>query len=250
MSVSQIAGIYVLLALWGFQLQAMELTAEMGWAGAQRYGFAVNGVVSDVAVFPGQKVSAGAVLARLDSRPLDYRVEHFQARVQQLEPAIFDARQELNRARELYERTVLSEVELQKIEGKYKALLAQQAAEKADLKLAQWQAGRAVLKASDDGLVLTSNILPGLVISDENRSLVYIELVSAHRASATALLTAQQRAQITQGASPHVIVGQQRIAAEIRSISLRADDQNLYRLLLEFPYMGPVEPGKNIKVKF
>lgn len=231
-------------------VQAVELAATLEWAGLQRYGFAVNGVVEPGVVSVGTKVKAGDVLAKLDVKPFNYRVNQYQSEVKKLDPVIFDAKLELDHAEELYERTVLSEVELQKIDGKYKALQAELEVVKAQLNKARWKAKRAVLKANDKMVVIKSDIVPGLIVSDENKSNVFIEMASAKKASAITLLTSDQKIRFRIGDMIKVIVDQQTIPAKINSIGMLPDKENKYSMSAVFYYSQTIEPGKLIKVSY
>jgi len=230
------------------KLMAIDIDASLGWADYQRYGFAVNGVVEEKVVSVGSKVKVGDVLAKLDAQPFNYLLQQYQSSVNQFSPAIVDAKLELDHAQELYERTVLSEVELQKIDGVHKAVISRQNIEKAKLRLARWNLKRSVLKSGSDAYVLSSNVLPGMIISDENKSTVFIELVSATKASAIAWLSVKQKSQLIAGDIVKVIVDGQSIPANIESIAMQASDTGKYKILVDFYYNQKVEPGKSVKV--
>jgi len=230
--------------------QAAELDAKLNWSGYQKYGFAVNGVVEEVNVDIGKKVKQGEVLAKLSASPFNYNIKKCQAALNQFDPSIFDAKLELDQAEELFERTVLSEVELQKIDGRYKILIEQQNEAKAECLLQRWQSKLSVLKAKEPAYVLNSNIVTGTVISDENKSAVFIELVSAKQASAVAWLSHKEKLKFNIGNDLKVIVDQQELPAKVKSIALQADAENRYKLVAEFYYTNVVEPGKSIKIKY
>lgn len=231
-------------------LVAVELDAKLGWAGHKRYGFVVNGVVEEILFGEGSRVMPGDVLAKLDVQPFNYKLKRCHASVKKLEPLIFDAKLELGQAEDLFERTVLSEVELQKIDGKYKALVAEQDMAKAKLQLAKWKAGRAILKSDSKAYVLGSSLVPGLIISDENKSDVYIELVAADKASATTWLSEELKTQLKSKDKIKVIVDERSIQAEIYSIAMRPDKNRQYKMIAVFDYHSVIVPDKVVKVSF
>lgn len=231
-------------------VQATELEASLGWAGYQQYGFAVDGVVSKVRAMPGGKFKQGDVLAALVADPFNYNVSACHAASAELGPQIFDAKVELDQAGELFERTVLSEIELQNIDGKYKVLIERQKKAKAECGFVQWQKKLSVLKAKESSYVLSSGIKKGMVISEENRSAVYIEMVSAKKASATVYLSFAQKILLNSGGEVKAIVDQQELPAKVESIAMQADENNKYKLVAVFYFSKQVEPGKRIKLRF
>ncbi|MCW9046715.1 MAG: hypothetical protein OQK46_01445 [Gammaproteobacteria bacterium] len=229
---------------------AVELDAKLDWSGYQKYGFAVNGVIEKVTSDIGQEVKKGGVLANLIATPFKYRTQKCQATVKKFEPLVFDARLEFEQAEELFERTVLSEVELQKIDGRYKNLLEQQNEAKADCLLEQWDMKLSVLKASESIYIINTNMVSGMVISDENKSAVYIESVSSQKASAVAALSYAQKKQFSIGQELIVLIDQQEISAKVKSIDMSPNKENKYQVRAEFNYTNMVEPGKLIKLKY
>lgn len=229
---------------------AVVLDAKLEWSGIQKHGFTVNGIVEDVSVNPGQKVKKGSVLASLSAEPFLYKLKKCQASINKFEPLILDAKLEFDQAEELYERTVLSEVELQKIEGKHKVLLERQNEVKADCLLLKWELKQTVLKAKDSVYIVNSNIMPGMVVSDENKSTLYIESASSKKAYAIAVLSYAQKKQFNIGQELQVSVDLQDFPAKVKSIDLRPNKDNNYKVIAEFYYTKVIEPGKLLKLKF
>lgn len=229
---------------------ASEIDATLYWADEQHYSFAVNGRVDRVLVAPGEKLVQGALLARLDKRPFDYAVSKCKAAINKIEPAVFDAKIELDQADELYERTVLSETELQKIEVIYKRLVAERDMAQAECELQQWQAEQAELKAREASYVVASNIHPEMVISEENKSAAVIQLASASRASALAYLDARLAMQYTVGQAVEVIMADETLRGRVQSIALQANEKGRYQLRVVFDYNKPLIVGTPLQLRF
>ncbi len=242
----------IIIFLSGFHTisQAVEMEARLSWVGHQKYGFSVNGVVDKVLVKVGEKVKKGDALAKLESNPFNYKIKQCQAQFDKLNPQIFDAKLELDQAEELFERTVLSEVELQKIDGKYKVLIESQKEVKAECLLRSWKLKRSALKARDSAYVVNSNVIEAMVISAENKTETFIELVSAKQASAVAFLTYQQKLKFNIGQELKVVVDQQEFSAKVESIDIQPDKENKYKLVSVFYYTKMVEPDKVVKLKY
>ncbi|MGC9008659.1 MAG: efflux RND transporter periplasmic adaptor subunit [Halothiobacillaceae bacterium] len=127
-----IAPVALLAAALSQPLGAAEFQATLGWADRTALSLPVSGLVKEVHVRAGQMVPAGAPLVSLDPRPFDARLLQARAGVQALERKRAEAGREVERAKELYARTVLSNVELEKahidqqqIDGQYQQARAQ-----------------------------------------------------------------------------------------------------------------------------
>ena len=244
------SNLLLLLMLFSSVSMAEDIKASLSWAGIQKVGFPVAGVVDYVIAKVGSKVNKGDVLAKLDAAPFSYHLQSCKAKIEKLQPVVFDAKIELDQAEELFERTVLSEVELSRIDGVYKTLKAEEAVLKAECKLKQWKADRAILKAQNSSYVMSSNVYPSMVISAENKSTAIIELVSATKALAVSFIGAKQLPQYKVGDDLKVVIDGQEIAATVESISLRGNTTNQYRLEAVFYYAQMVEPGKAVTLRF
>lgn len=231
-------------------VQATELEAKLNWADMQRYGFAVNGVIQDVSARVGEKVIPGFVLAKLDPKPFKHKLKQCQSAIKKLEPAIADANLALEHAYELFERSVLSEVELQQTDGKHSSLVSEKMEQQEKCQLDKWRADQAVLKANQLSYILNSNLIKGSIISEENKSSLYIELVSAERATAIAYINYQQKKQFKPGDEIKVIVDQQSFLGKVSSIELQKKPQQQYQMRVVFLYKKMIEPGKAIKLSY
>jgi len=113
---------------------------------------------------------------------------------------------------------VLSDVELQAAQIRYRKLDAEWQRARAALKLAQWQAGWTRITAGQDALVIDSSVVPGQMIAGDTRSQPLLRLASANALLATASVPGQRLAAIQPGDAVHVTVAGQRHAAVIERI--------------------------------
>lgn len=142
------------LLLWGSAAWAEDFSAQLDWTHRVTLSTLVSGTVSEVAVQPGQRVDRGAILVRLDPRRFEATVREAEARATSLAQKNQEAQRELERAEELYDRTVLSDRDLQlaKIaaamaEADYRAVQAARVQAQLDLEYS-------VVRAPFAGLVL------------------------------------------------------------------------------------------------
>lgn len=125
----------------------------------------VSGVVSEVLVKPGQRVKKGAVLLRLDRTVLQARLEETAAEQAHAQADAADAKRELERAQELFNRTVSSTSELEAAELRYTRAQAALSAANARRAIAQKNLSDAELRAPFNGVVSAVPGLPGTVVA-------------------------------------------------------------------------------------
>ncbi len=137
-----------------------------GMASAQTLVLSVpgSGRVAEVMVSPGQQVRAGTLLIRLDARAANALLAQRQAERDALREEQAEAQRELDRAEELFERTVLSVTDLQlarsafaKVDAQYRA--AEAAALRAEAELEDLR-----INAPTDGIVKSVLVARGQVV--------------------------------------------------------------------------------------
>lgn len=125
----------------------------------------VSGVVEAVLVKPGQHVKKGAVLLRLDKTVLQAHLEEASAEYARAQADEADAKRELGRAQELYDRTVSSTSELEAAQLRYARAQAGLSAARARRVIAQKNLADAELKAPFGGTVTAVPGEPGTVVT-------------------------------------------------------------------------------------
>ncbi len=125
----------------------------------------VSGMVADVLVKPGQRVKKGAVLLRLDKTVLQARLDEAAAEQARADADEADARRELGRAQELFDRTVSSTSELEAATLRHARAKAALSGANARLVIAKKNLGDAELKAPFSGVVSSVPGGPGTVVT-------------------------------------------------------------------------------------
>jgi RND family efflux transporter MFP subunit len=137
--------------LWG--AERVELTTR------------VSGVVEEVLVKPGQRVKKGAVLLRLDKTVLQARLDEVAAEQARADADEEDAKRELERAQELFDRTVSSTSELEAATLRHVRAKAALSGANARLVIAKKNLGDAELRAPFSGVVSAVPGGPGTVVT-------------------------------------------------------------------------------------
>ncbi|HEY9100263.1 MAG TPA: efflux RND transporter periplasmic adaptor subunit [Thiobacillus sp.] len=127
----------------------------------------VSGVVDQVLVKAGQRVSKGTVLLRLDKTILQARLDEASAEHARAQADEADAKRELDRAQEMFNRTVSSTSELEAATLRHARAQAGLSAANARRVIAQQNLNDAELKAPFDGVVERVSGAPGLVVAAE-----------------------------------------------------------------------------------
>lgn len=125
----------------------------------------VSGVVDEVLVKSGQRVKKGAVLLRLDKTVLQARLDEAAAEQARADADEADARRELERAEELFNRTVSSTSELEAATLRHARAKAALGGANARLVIAKKNLGDAELKAPFSGVVSSVPGGPGTVVT-------------------------------------------------------------------------------------
>jgi RND family efflux transporter MFP subunit len=125
----------------------------------------VSGVVETVLARPGQHVKKGTVLLRLGKTVLQARLDEARAEHARAEADEADARRELGRAQELFDRTVSSTSELEAATLRHARAQAALSAAQARRVIAQKNLEDAELRAPFDGVVRAVPGGPGTVVT-------------------------------------------------------------------------------------
>jgi RND family efflux transporter MFP subunit len=125
----------------------------------------VSGVVDEVLVKPGQRVKKGAVLLRLDKTVLQARLDEATADQARAQADEADAKRDLERAQELFNRTVSSTTELDAAALRHARAQAALSAADARRVIARKNLGDAELKAPFSGVVDAVPGGPGSVVA-------------------------------------------------------------------------------------
>lgn len=192
-------------------------------------GFAVNGVVADVLVRPGDSVRVGQVLARLDATPL-----LAQRQAAQAEEA--KARALRDEARRRSARVDAAEAAGATSPGESGAARSELAAADAALRsastqheLATWAWERATLRATIDGMVGARHVEPGQSVSAGTPAFA----IDGTGRELAVLLPGQQRVSVGQAAL--VSRPGQSISARVLQVASRLDAGGLRRVHLSVP---------------
>ena len=195
----------VMMAVTPLVQAAGEADAVLRWEQKAALSLPVSGVVETVHVEPGQRVAKGVVLLSLDKRPFQYRLQSAKSRMAQLAPGRDEAWNELQRAEELYERTVLSEVELAQAKIDFAEKDARFGEAGADTDQAELDLEYAELKAPFDLIVLKNHVVAGQTVTNRLQATPMMTVTDGQLAAVMSLAP-EQIGGLNSGSSVNIIV--------------------------------------------
>jgi multidrug efflux system membrane fusion protein len=218
---------------------AADVPAVLDWARRVQLTTPVSGVVAEVPARPGQWVTKGAVLVRLSPRSFQAHVAEREAAVKREQELLSEAGREFERAQELYDRTLLSEHDLQMARiGRVSAEARLQAAE-AGLTLARLDLELSQVTAPFDGLVVERRVEPGQVIVTRFQGVPMVTLAQANPMVARARVAEAMLDRLHAGDVVEVRIDGTVLSGKVRGIGLEpvqsTDEGPLYELRVAVP---------------
>lgn len=198
---------------------ADEVDARLDWVRRVALGTAVSGVIAEVSVRPGQSVTAGQSLVKLDASVFSARTEAAKAKVAALTPAHDEARKERERAQELYERMLLSDHELAEAAIKFGRADAEYKHARAELAQVEQDLKSSDIRAPFDGIVLSCAAEVGATVVSALSPAPLVELAESGRMVAVTWVDANQLARLTLGDKAHVTSGGRAYAGVVYALA-------------------------------
>ncbi|MCW9024921.1 MAG: efflux RND transporter periplasmic adaptor subunit [Gammaproteobacteria bacterium] len=257
MQIEKITGLakyslFLLCTLWASAGNALELPGHLNWVNRVQLSTAVPGVVDSVLVAPGDQVKQGGVLLKLEDKTFRLQLAGLSAQVNKLKVIYDEAQRELDRANELYDRTLLSDHELQVIKNNFASAEADLDFSKSKLAQAKVDFDYSHLKAPFDAIILSRFAEKGMVVRPDLKPQPLIEVASLGRMLAEAVLNADERQQLNPGQEAQVVIDGVSYKGIVRFISLEPIDtaKASYKLQVQFDTGSKLFPaGKQVKIK-
>ncbi|HEY0720607.1 MAG TPA: efflux RND transporter periplasmic adaptor subunit [Gammaproteobacteria bacterium] len=216
---------------------AGELTGEVQWAQRIELGTPQSGIVVEVPVAAGELVKKGQLLVQLESRGLQARVRRAEAELAKARMEREEGQRELERAQELYERTLLSNHDLEQAKIAFAAVNSRYQAANATQVEARLELEQSSVKAPFDGVVLQRNVEVGQTVVSALQSVPLITLAATHLMRVNVEATQPQLERLKVKQKVEVIASDKRFRGAINFIGLE-------------PLAGSGEPRYPVYVEF
>lgn len=199
---------------------AADVPSTLQWSQRVALSMPVSGVVRAVHADVGERVKKGQVLLTLDAAAYQSGVAESQAELARHKEEEQDAKRNLDRVQELYNRTVISTSELE--QAQTRLVRAKAGLNEAQARLARTQKtlGDATLRAPFDALVLARQVEPGQTVASQFQPQTLFVLARANEMIARAKVSLTQVEKIKVGDAVTVQVNQQSYSGKIKTLGL------------------------------
>ncbi len=232
-----------------------EIDATLHWARRVELGMLVSGVVQEVYVDSGQHVLAGQALVMLDARDFEARLAGATAHLAGVLPALEEAREELERAEDLYDRTLLSEHDLELTRVAVAKLEAERAHADARVARAALRLERGTLRAPFAGIIVARSVETGQAIISRCESRTLVVLAGDARFIARTALDAQSIAGLSIGQELAVLAADLTLTGKVAAIApeplpdLTDGPRYVVDVLVPRPENGGLRVGQGVTLK-
>jgi len=144
---------------------------------AQQFSLPVSGMIEEVNVRPGQRTAKGEEIIVLDQGPFKVAVIHAKANVTVQQSKSKEAQRDLEHHKELYDRTVLSTVDLENVEMREERARAHLADAKTKLSVANYELAHSKLISPFDALILSLHVNPGQYLNNRHQAQPLVSVV-------------------------------------------------------------------------
>lgn len=234
------------IALMTTAVQAAEYSAHIEYAAPLELSTTVSGRVTTVKVAPGASVEKGQLLATIDPRPFQAAKKRAEAELIRLKNAATLALRDYEQAQELYDRTVLSNTELQNAELRAADAQAQLQRGEAELMQAKLDLEYSQIRAPIAGQVLSVSVQPGQTVINKLDATPMVTLIDPLKLNAILSLDTNTSSPAGPGDAASVKTGD---GSYQGTVSSRDFESGKIRMAITFKPDRPVAPGTSVTVE-
>lgn len=158
---------------------AKDIDAALLWSRKVELSTPVSGIVSEAMANIGDYVRKGQPLLRLDERPFKAELKKAKAEVKRLEVKLHESEEEFKRAKEMHERELLADHELELAKSGFLTSESEYNAAQANLTKAELDLEYCVVKAPFNGIILNRTVEVGQTIISAMQSMPLFTLAEA-----------------------------------------------------------------------
>ena len=234
--------------------QAADIDATVHWSRRVELSTPVSGVVARVLVDTGQRVARNELLLALDNTPFKAAVSAAEAAAASRKLDHDEAARDAKQAQELYDRTVLSTVELENAQWKATRAAADLKAARAELEQARYRLRVSSLRAPFDAWVLARQVEAGETVVADLKPPTLIVLVAAGEYQARARLSADKLGSLKPGQAVQVKVAGERYPGTVKAVGMEplaagAAKADAYELIVVFAAEAMLRAGQPATVE-
>lgn len=244
--------VFTLLLVAG-RIHAAELPAVVHYAQVVELAVPVSGIVGDVHVNSGQRIDKGTLMLELDETPFMAELNRSEAEIRRLTAEQDEIRKALDRDLELYDRMVLSTVDLDRRKLQFIQADSRLKAEQSQLALAKYHYTGSKLHAPFNGMVISSNAYPGMSVHVELKPPVLFQFANTEKFSVEADAAADKISGLGIGETVKVEIGGQAYSGKVNNINLTSEGHSLsqpsrYRVKVLLQGAADLMPGQAARI--
>lgn len=161
--------------------KAEEFSAILTWSKRVELSTPVSGVVKQVFAKTGKIVAKGDVLIQLDPRSFKADLKYAKAKFKNTNEQSLEAKRELDRQLDMYDRSMLSEHDLQTAKNNYTAAQSNYLQAQASLKKAKLNLEHSAIRAPFNAIVIKTTSVKGQVVASDISPPILVTVAEAHR---------------------------------------------------------------------
>lgn len=199
---------------------AEEFEGELDWSKRVELSASVNGIVQKVFSQPGKIAAKGEVLVQLDPRVFKADLEYAKAKLKNTSEQSLEAKRELDRQLDMYDRSMLSDHDLQIAKNNFTAAQSIHLQAQASLTKAKLNLEYSAVRAPFNAIVINSLAIKGQVVTSEITPPTLVVIAEAKRMLARFYTSADKANSLVVNQGVEVNVAGQTYQGKILSIAL------------------------------
>ena len=206
---------------------AEEFDAELAWSKRVELSTPVSGLVQKVYARSGKIAAKGEVLVQLDPRIFKAELKYAKAKFKNTNEKNKEAKRELDRQADMYDRTMLSEHELQVAKNDFTAAQSEFQQAQASLTKAKLNLEYSAIRAPFNAIVIRSSAVKGQVVASDVTPPVLVVVAEAKRMLARFFVSADKVNSFAVNQDAKVTVAGHTFQGNIFNIALEPDAVNV-----------------------
>lgn len=208
-------------------VMAENVEATLKWSKRVELSTPVNGIVQKVFAQPGQVVAKGEVLIQLDPRSFKADLKYAKAKVKDANGQYQEAKRELDRQTDMYDRAMLSEHELQVAKNNFTATHAKYLQAQSSLAKAKLNLEYSAVRAPFNAVVVSTKAVQGQVVASQVTPPILVVVAEAKRMLARFYTTLEKLNNFVLNQGMTVNVAGRTYQGKIFKIALEPDEQKI-----------------------
>jgi RND family efflux transporter MFP subunit len=229
-------------------LHAVELDARLDWSRRVELTMPVSGVVTSIAAQAGETVKKDQVLLTLDPAPFQAAARAAEARAAATRIERDEATRDAKQAQELYDRTVLSTVELENARNKKARTEAQYQDAQAVLEQARYRLRVSSLRAPFEARILARRAEVGQSLAADLQPPVVMVIAAAGEYLAQARVGGDRAATLKPGQKVEVRAGGKNYPASVRAVNYDPSGKEPYLVDVVFATTDHFQAGQGARI--